>query len=185
MFQTEEPGRSPHLLRPSIQCPASERSQPLPLESHAAVAAKLGVQNQHRPSPERRRRDASLRKARLHRSPSRRRRLLCNVCHLRASHLSPLRGIRWSEANAGTCSSYLVRFATRVLAEVTQRRLSPLYLSLNEARLSPAPLRFYSYAPSHLAQIRWRQAPVAKGSCSLSRRGGRPPGNDLILADRP
>ena len=122
MFQTEEPGLSPRLLRPSIQCPASERSRPLPHESHAAVAAKLGVQNQHRPSPERRRRDASLRKARLHRSPSRRRRLLCNVCHLRASHLSPLRGIRWSEANAGTCSSYLVRFATRVLEEVTQRR---------------------------------------------------------------
>ena len=55
-------------IPPSIQCSASERSRPLLHESHAVVAAKLDVQNQHRPSPERRRRDAFPRKAPLHRS---------------------------------------------------------------------------------------------------------------------
>src|SRR6202023_1206550 len=121
-FQTAAPDRLLRWLRPSTQCPAFERL-PLPRhESHAAVAAKLDGQNLRRLSREQRPPAGSLRKARPHRSPSTRPRLPCNAYHHPVTLLSLLRGIRWSEANEGTCSSCLVRFATPAVEEATQRR---------------------------------------------------------------
>jgi hypothetical protein len=118
-FQTKEPDRSPRLRHPSVQCPAFERSRPLPHESHAAVAAKPDVQNQHRPSRERRLRVASLRKARLHRSPSTRRRLLCNACHPPASHLWSPRGIRWGCPEGQTLTDQFFRNLGNTFSEIS------------------------------------------------------------------